>query len=323
MGVDCPSGRMREKPLCSRHLPALPATFRMSARNAAEEHRFFSIPPTEQVISSRNAGTCMRRFASFRASLLTLTVLGATMPAFSRAVDAIPLQPEPAASPSNIVIGFVGGFVAHNDRHHGPVQFAAQIQRVSPKDTYVRVFENRHRKQAYAAVLRLLDTNRDGVLSAEEKARAHIILFGHSWGASAAVSLARDLRRQGVPVLLTVQIDSVAKIWQNDSLIPDNVAEAVNFYQPNGIIHGRRRITAANPAKTEILGNYRVDYEKNPIQCPEASWAERIFIPGHMESECDPHTWSQIETMVRQRLIASYTSSAAPAAVSDDLRPQH
>ncbi len=264
----------------------------------------------------------MRRFTLFRASLLTLTILAVTMPALSRAVDAIPLQPQPAASPSNIVIGFVGGFVAHDDRHHGPVQFAAQIQRMNPKDTYVRVFENRRRKQAYAAVLRLLDTNRDGVLSTEEKARARIILFGHSWGASAAVLLARELRRQGIPVLLTVQIDSIAKTWQNDSVIPDNVAEAVNFYQPHGILRGRNQITAADPAKTQILGNYLVDYKKNPIQCPEATWAERFFTPGHMESECDPHTWSQIETMIRQRLTASYTSSATPETVSA-VRSEH
>jgi pimeloyl-ACP methyl ester carboxylesterase len=267
----------------------------------------------------------MRRFSSFRASVVTFTILAATMPPLSRAVDATPLRPEPAAAtatPSNIVIGFVGGFVGHDNRHHGPVQFAEQIQQAIPKDTYVRVFENRRRKQAYAAILRLLDTNRDGVLSAEEKARARIILFGHSWGASAAVLLARDLRREGVPVLLTVQIDSVAKMWQNDSVIPDNVAAAVNFYQPHGIIHGRRQITADDPAKTEILGNYLVDYRKTPVQCSEASWAERFFTPSHMQSECDPHIWSQVETMVRQRLTSSYASSATGSTVSAAVHPQ-
>ncbi|MFZ0145015.1 MAG: hypothetical protein WAL08_11710, partial [Candidatus Sulfotelmatobacter sp.] len=150
-------------------------------------------------------------------------------------------------------------------------------------------------------------------------ARARIILFGHSWGASAAVLLARDLQRVGVPVMLTVQVDSVAKLWQNDSVIPDNVVEAVNFYQPHGIIHGRRRITAANPDRTAILGNYLVDYRKNPVQCPGASWADHVFIPDHMQSECDPHLWSQIETMVQQRLLSADavadTSSATSAAV--------
>src|ERR1017187_6229858 len=184
-------------------------------------------------------------------------MLAATLPALARPVDTAVLRPQP--TPANIVIGFVGGFVGHDNQHHGPVQAAQQIKQTFPKDTYVRVFENRRRRRAYDTVVRLLDTNHDGFLSTEEKARARIVLFGHSWGAAAAVLLARDLRRAGVPVLLTVQVDSVAKVWQNDSVIPDNVASAVNFYQPHGIVHGRARIKAADPAKTEILGNYLMD----------------------------------------------------------------
>jgi pimeloyl-ACP methyl ester carboxylesterase len=247
--------------------------------------------------------------AAFRALIISLMVLSISPPALSRPVETPSLRPQ-AAAPSNIVIGFVGGFVRHDNPHHGPVKLAQQIQRTVPKDTYVRVFENRRRKQAYDSVIKLLDTNHDGVLSAEEKARARIILFGHSWGASAVVALARDLRRQGVPVLLTVQVDSVAKLWQNDSVIPDNVAEAVNFYQTQGIVHGRQQITAADPAKTEILGNYRMDYKKTPVACPQATWADRFFTPGHVQSECDPTLWSQIQSMVLQRLSPS-TSTAA------------
>jgi hypothetical protein len=232
------------------------------------------------------------------------------------AVDAATVRSGKPAPPTNILIGFVGGFVGHDNQHHGPVQLAKRIRPEVSKDTYVRVFENRRRKDAYDAIVKLLDTNRDGILSAEEKARARIVLFGQSWGASAAVLLARDLRREGVPVLLTVQVDSVAKLWQKDSVIPDNVAEAVNFYQPHGIIHGRARITPADPAKTEILGNYRTDYRKTPVQCPQASWFDRLITPGHMQTECDPHLWSQIENLVRQRLQSPDTSTNAAAAVS-------
>ena len=267
----------------------------------------------------------MRRFVLFRASLVTLlvslTILGPAIPGLSRGANAAPV--ETTAVPSNIVIGFVGGFVSHDSLHHGPVQFAEQMRRSVPKDTYIQVFENRRRKQAYDAVIRLLDANHDGVLSLEEKARARIILFGHSWGASAAVLLARDLRREGVPVLLTVQVDSVAKVWQNDSVIPDNVAEAVNFYQPHGIIHGRARITAADPAKTEILGNYRTDYQKNPVACQEYAWLERVLTPDHMQSECDPHVWLQIENLVRQRLSPAGVSQNTSAAASVAVQQQH
>lgn len=220
-----------------------------------------------------------------------------------------------STSPANIVIGFVGGFVNSDNQHHGPVLLAKRIRQNSPQGTLVRVFENRRRRQAYQLIVHLLDADRNGVLSAEEKTRARIILFGHSWGASAAVMLARELREQGIPVSLTVQVDSVAKWWQNDSVIPDNVAEAVNFYQTQGIIHGRRVITAADPAKTQILGNYLVDYRKNPVHCPEASWWDRIITPGHMESECDSRLWSNVESLVRERISGE---ASAPKVASVD-----
>ncbi len=222
------------------------------------------------------------------------------------AVDA-KAEPEGAAltrsdtPASAIVIGFVGGFVRHDNARHIPVQLAQHMQRVLASGTYIRVFENRRRKQAYKAILDRLDSNHDGVLSAEEKARARIILFGHSWGAAAAVLLAHDLEREHIPVLLTVQVDSVAKLWQNDSVIPTNVTEAVNFYQPHGLIHGRPRITAADPERTQILGNYLVDYRKTPVDCGGGSWFDHLT-PSHAQSECDPQLWSRIGEMVRQRL---------------------
>lgn len=252
---------------------------------------------------------------SLHASLLTLTLLA--MPALSQAADAV-ARPR-ATAPSSILIGFVGGFVGHDNLRHGPVQLAQRIRQSVPQDTYVRVFENRRRKLAYDAIMRLLDTDHDGDLSVAEKAHAHIILFGHSWGAAAAVLLARDLRRQGVPVLLTVQVDSIAKAWQNDGIIPDNVAEAINYYQPHGILHGRTTITAADPVRTQVLGNYLEDYKKNPIDCPGATWFARVFTAGHMQSECDPHVWSQIEGMVRQRLasLSNSASTSSPSAAAD------
>jgi len=236
------------------------------------------------------------------------------MPELSGAVEAAPLRSETSTA-STIVIGFVGGFVKHDNPHHGPVVLAQRIGRNVAPGTYVGVFENRRRKQACATILRLLDTDHDGTLSPDEKAHARIILFGHSWGASAAVLLAHDLNRQGVPVLLTVQVDSVAKLWQNDSVIPDNVAQAVNFYQTHGIVHGRAHIIAADPAKTEILGNYLLDYRKEPVNCPGTSWADRFFTPDHIESECDPRLWLQIENLVRQHLVAPTTSTAVSGPI--------
>jgi pimeloyl-ACP methyl ester carboxylesterase len=219
---------------------------------------------------------------------------------FVRAADGGIVEHAPG-SPSYILIGFVGGFVRHDNPHQGPVLFAQRAQRTLPKNSYIHVFENRHRKTAYKTILRLLDSNHDGRLSDEEKSQARIILFGHSWGASATVLLARDLDREGIPVLLTVQVDSVAKPWQHDGIIPENVVAAANFYQPHGIIHGRAHIAAADESKTQILGNYRFDYRQAPVQCEGTSWFDRTFTPSHMQSECDPHLWSQVDNLLLQR----------------------
>jgi pimeloyl-ACP methyl ester carboxylesterase len=243
-------------------------------------------------------------FAGFRPLILLLSL--GLAPAL-QAVDGGIIS-APPSSPSYIVIGFVGGFVRHTNSHHGPVVLAKHLQQQAPKDTHIQVFENRHRKTAFRTILRLLDANRDGRLSTEEKATAHIILFGQSWGASAAVLLARELDRVDIPVMLTVQVDSVAKLWQHDAVIPDNVAAAANFYQPHGLIHGTKEIHAEDDSKTRILGNYRFDYNQNPVRCEGFSWFDRVITPSHMQSECDPHLWSEVESLVRARMNLDFAS---------------
>jgi hypothetical protein len=64
------------------------------------------------------------------------------LPGYSEAV-----RPQSPPEPRNIVIGFTGGFVKHDNRHHAPVQLAQRIRQTAPAGTYVEIFENRHRKQ--------------------------------------------------------------------------------------------------------------------------------------------------------------------------------
>jgi hypothetical protein len=251
------------------------------------------------------------RFRTLTIALLALVATGLTFAESGGAGSDGVVVSSVQTPPSSILIGFVGGFVRHDNPHHGPVRLAQRMRETAPKDSYIQVFENRHRRAAYNTIIRLLDTDHNGTLSDSEKNRAHIILFGHSWGASAVVLLARELRRSGIPVQLTVQVDSVTKPWQHDGIIPDNVAEAVNFHQPHGMLHGRALITAADPTKTQILGNYLYDYKKNPIQCPDASWYYRVFTPGHAESECDPKLWGEVEDIMRQNLTTTTNTTVA------------
>lgn len=206
-----------------------------------------------------------------------------------------------------IVVGFVGGVVKHDDPIRSEVKLAEHLRTEYPTGVYAQTFENRHREEALHAILTQLGADRSGRLSENEKRRARIILYGHSWGGSAMVELARELDKHGIPVLLTVQVDSVRRFGVDDSVIPPNVARAANFYQPNGMIHGREEIRAADPSKTQILGNFRLDYKEHPLQCPEYPWYDRTLAKTHTEIDCDPAVWSQVEALIRQQIARANT----------------
>jgi hypothetical protein len=209
----------------------------------------------------------------------------------------------PASSEAPIiVIGFVGGFVSHQNSVHSTVQLVTHLRKQYPAGVYIEAFENRHRDKAYQEILRRLDRNNDGTLSAGEKLSARIVIFGHSWGASETVMLARKLEQDGIPVLLTIQVDSVSKIGQNDTVIPPNVSQAVNFYQPDGIVHGEPAIRAADPERTQIVGNFRYEYKANPIRCEGYPWFDRVVVKAHTEIECDPKVWNQVESLIYSKL---------------------
>ncbi len=228
----------------------------------------------------------------FIAAVLTF---GQTGPAQNAATEIRP-------QPPTIVIGFVGGFVQHDNLVHSEVQVAARIRNEYPLGVEVETFESYRVKRALRKVQGLLDANHDGTLTPEEKQHARIIIYGHSWGGSAAVALARDLQKVGIPVLLTIQVDSVSKFDQNDAVIPANVARAANFYQPYGLIHGRSNIRAADPTRTRIIGNFRFDYKSSPYNCAGYPWYDRLFVKSHTQIECDEEVWKRAESLIRSEL---------------------
>ena len=217
-------------------------------------------------------------------------------------------------STRTVVVGFVGGFVHSQDLRHAEVQLIRELQATYGSSVRVEAFDNRHIGGAHSFILRALDTDADGQLSREEREQARIVLFGHSWGASAVVYLARELQQDGIPVSLTVQVDSIKKHGEDDSVIPPNVREAVNFYQTGGILHGRPEIRASDPDRTTIRGNYRYQYQTQPGECSRYPWHDRFFFKGHTAIECDPHVWSEVNALIQLHLPPPAVTTVAALA---------
>jgi pimeloyl-ACP methyl ester carboxylesterase len=207
-------------------------------------------------------------------------------------------DPPPPPANRTVIIGFLGGFERWNDEHRGVRRVALDLRARGDLDVIAETFGNHHRAAAMAFLRRLLDTNGDGKLDANERASARVVLYGQSWGGEAAVKAARELDGWGVPVLLTVQVDSVGL---SDAVIPPNVRSAANFFQHDPFtIDGRREIRAADPARTEILGNYEFTYLFRRIDAPpgSASWLRRNLGGGHAKMEVDPAVWAQVEGLI-------------------------
>jgi hypothetical protein len=254
------------------------------------------------------AKTLLRDVCCTVSSILTLS-LGLHPEMRAAAVRPVPSIQEAdhasqAAKPSGlIVIGFMGGRIKGDNFVHMEARMAKEMQQRYPRVVRTAVFANHDGHLALMTLLQLLDRDRDGRLSAEEKAAARIIIFGHSWGASETIALASRLNKLDIPVLLTVQVDSVQKSHQNDGSIPPNVREAINFYQSEGVLHGRSFIEAIDPEKTTILGNYESTYRKNPVSCAGYPWFARAFMKPHIEIENDPSVWSKIEALIQAKVL--------------------
>jgi pimeloyl-ACP methyl ester carboxylesterase len=202
-----------------------------------------------------------------------------------------------------IVIGFVGGFVRSNDQKHPEVQFAEYLREHYGSNIYAEVFGNHHGKEALHEVLSLLARDGKDNLLPYEKANARIIIYGHSWGAAETLVVARELGKIGIPVLLTIQVDSIAKVGRDDSTVPANVERAINLYQSRGPLHGRRQIFAADPRRTSIIGNLHMTYKDRSINCDNYPWYARVFNKPHHEIENDPRVWNLAASLIDSEVL--------------------
>jgi len=264
-----------------------------------------------KTILFRRMRTAIRIYAL---SFLTIFVLGQIAVAQEEPVlpEASPNSAASGAIPPAIVIGFVGGFVKHDNLIHSEVQLAASLRKAYPSGVDVETFESYHGDKALKEILNLLDANHDGKLSPAEKHNARIIIYGHSWGGSETIELARELQKENIPVLLTIQVDSISKLHQDDAVIPANVAQAANFYQPDGWVHGQSAIRAADPAHTKIIGNFRSNYRTVPYTCNEYPWYDHFLVRAHTQIECDPNVWKQVEGLIQADLPPASGNGSKP-----------
>lgn len=204
--------------------------------------------------------------------------------------------PTPLREGHVLIVGFMGGRESWDNDKRGVRKLALRLRAMSLPGVHVETVENKKRRLALELIRGAFDRDRDGRLDDRERDSARLIVYGQSFGGAAVVKLARQLKGMGVPVLLTVQVDSVGR---GDKVIPSNVRRAANLFQRDGlIIKGERAIRAEDPARTTIIGNFKFDYGGKKIDLSEVSWLKRMFQAAHTKMDHDPEVWALVEKLV-------------------------
>jgi hypothetical protein len=189
----------------------------------------------------------------------------------------------------------MGGRNKADDARYGVARFARRLRDMDLPCVRVETIENNKRDQALDIVRRTFNRKNGGDHAANEHP-AHVIIYGQSFGGAAVVKFARQLQAEGIPVILTVQIDAVGV---DDTVIPANVVAAANLFQSNGaLIHGAREIRAEDPKATRIIGNFQFDYSHSAIDISDLPLHKRLFQESHARMDRDPAVWNKVEELI-------------------------
>jgi hypothetical protein len=200
-----------------------------------------------------------------------------------------------------LVIGILGGNERWDDDSRGIRQLALKLEAMGLTDVEVETLENRKLDLAMELIHGAFDRNLDNHLDYYERSSAQLILFGHSLGGSAVIKLSRRLKEMDMPVLLTVQVDSVGF---KDHVVPSNVLRAANLFQQNGwILKGEEKIDAEDPRSTNIIANIEFDYSEKEVDMSGVPWERSLFSVPHSKMDADPEVWAMVEEMIINEIM--------------------
>jgi len=206
------------------------------------------------------------------------------------------ITPTPLPPQQTLVIGFLGGRQPWNNAREGTRRLALKLRAMNLPGVDVETVENARRPLALELIRNAFDRDQDGQLDEGERRQVRLVLYGQSFGGAAVVKLARELQAIDIPVLLTVQIDSVGR---DDAEIPPNVRAAANLHQQDGLlIRGEKEIRARDPSKTQILGNFRFRYQDKQADMSDVTWHKRLLRDAHAKMDRDPDVWAKAESLI-------------------------
>jgi len=170
-----------------------------------------------------------------------------------------------------VIVGFYGADLSYSSPNWGNelleeasalLEENEKVLRPSGGGRDYRLYHSRAAGQAFADLLRYLDSNNDGYYDPPCDSEEPIKIFGWSWGGASAIQLANLIRgsenfkKKDIEVVAV--IDPVTKFRTADHKVHENVHRLWNRYQrhganvlPLGLPNHGRKLTITDPGKTK------------------------------------------------------------------------
>jgi hypothetical protein len=189
-------------------------------------------------------------------ALTTLALVSAT------SISALPFSSAHSSTEAPIAVGhsckilyagFVGAMESPNRKGSGVVQIRDALRGSAYPDVCSDSFIPLSWESCRNWILRQFPAHSGPFTQAEIDDAPRIILIGHSTGGWAMLKVARDLRDKGIPVELTVQLDSVGI---TDYTVPSNVKRSAIFHARDLLmLLTTKSIRMEDPQRTKLVAN--------------------------------------------------------------------
>ena len=206
--------------------------------------------------------------------------------------------PLPLKQNDILILGIVGGWERWDAAHRGTRRTALELRTQQLPGVWIETVENHKLYLAEQLVTKAFDFDKSGSLESAEKRSVRLIVYGHSLGGRATLRFCRWLNEMGIPVRLAAIIDTYGR---DQYSVPSNVEFAANLYQRDfGFVRSSGKLTAEEPNRTQILGNWRYSYRGKHVPMPGEPRIRRWFMGSHLKMEYDLAPWARVKELINQ-----------------------
>jgi hypothetical protein len=208
--------------------------------------------------------------------------------------------PTPLPAGSTLIAGFLAKYEENVDKRQPDIQLATRLRALALPGVYIETVGRSSYGDALRLFLAAMGRDPKGACGPQGCRDVRLIFYGYLQGAEEMRKAERKLESLRLPVALAVEVTGASECG---GAIPPNVAQAANIcMDQRWADHGRKRIRAEDPVRTQILANLRTSTGGRWLDISAAVQPDPKTWPREPYLEFDPIAWNHAEDYILDEL---------------------